>query len=139
MSKKEKLEALAKNTSDLWVMKQHEILPGDKYVVGLYRVMFGFRLRVFKIGASVFDSPILDWCLGANQTSEVVYKRFLVNLFKAGGNDVINELPRTSKLRPVYKDKSFHTHINEIAEKYESAKISDALRKTVNLMQVKVS
>lgn len=133
-------EERAKSISAKWQLTDYEILPGEKYVIGRHRVMFGYRLRVHPLYHPFNDdSPVVDWCIAANPNGEVVYRRFIQTLVDAAGDEVIPELPFTSNTRPVYNDPEFHVIINAIAEQHGGIPISEELRKVVQDLQIKVN
>lgn len=132
-------EEKAESISVKWELTDYEILPGDQYMIGRHRVMFGFRLRVHPLFHPYNDdTPIVDWCLAANPISETVYRRFIKLLVEAAGDEVLKELPFTSNTRPIYNDPEFHKVINEIAERHGSPTVPEELREVIQLNQIKV-
>lgn len=135
MTQKE-INQIAKNTSDSWQLKEWEIIPGNNYIIGKHQVIFGHRLRILPIDASIFDGPIIDWCMATNPFAQKVYKNFLLKLIEKSSDKIILQLPYSSNIRPVYNDEQFHNAINSIAQQYNSILISKEMRKLLQKTQV---
>lgn len=98
-----------KNTD---VYFQRLISEDGKIELGVYPVMFGYRIRAGFVGS--FCSEI-DWCGGNDQMQVELLYSIAKNILESKGN--FNELPICSKIKPFYKDDEFVEFINSMITK----------------------
>lgn len=82
-----------------------------KIEIGIYPVMFGYRVRAGFIDA--FCSEI-DWCGGADQTQVELLYSIAKNIIEHQG-DFTNML-MSSEIKPFYNDTEFTSHITSLTK-----------------------
>lgn len=82
--------------------------------MGIYPVLYGMRVRAGFIGQPAVR---VDWCCGANQlTLEWAYTAVRQVLEEKAGPDVFNNIPLTSKIKPIYNDADFVLKVSQLFE-----------------------
>lgn len=101
----------------------HRVVSENNLIeIGVYRVMFGWRVRSGFTGAG---TCMLDWCAGANWDDvERLYSLCYAILSKREENrQCYDGVPPFSHVKPFFKDLSFLSIVGKQAGEFELIKL----------------
>lgn len=81
---------------------QRMVSDCGKVEIGIYPVMFGYRVRAGFVNDVAF---FVDWCAGDDQTQIELLYAILKNILESGYD--LRKLPPVSKIKPFYNDAEF--------------------------------
>lgn len=84
---------------------------GKIFQVGIYQVMFGFRVVGYFQGANTFE---LNWCCGDNKIVVFATQKIIMNLLEQGVR--IEDIPFSSDIKPWPKDKRFIERVSQLVK-----------------------
>lgn len=88
---------------------QRLVSEDGKREMGIYPVIFGYRVRAGYIG----DSYVyLDWCGGDDQTQIELLYSIAKNILE--NQDNFKGIPSNSKIKPFYRDEEFFNTIQSL-------------------------
>ncbi len=100
---------LAEDSEDLY---QRLVSEDGKIEMGIYPVMYGYRVRAGYVGSMVCE---LDWCGGDDQSQLELLYSICKNILESKGN--FSNIPIRSEIKPFYKDAQFVEAINSLTTK----------------------
>jgi len=103
------LEAEDDNQNNLY---QRLVSEDGKIEMGIFPVMFGYRIRAGFVGNGMYD---LDWCGGDDQKQLELLYSIMKNILEARGN--FRYIPPSSIIKPFFNDHDFVNRINELVSK----------------------
>lgn len=87
------------------------IVDGRAVWVGLYQVMFGWRVVMSYTGDNGY---LVNWCCGDNQAVIALTQKVLMNLLERGVP--IRDIPFCSDIKPWPNDQKFIDRIDKLME-----------------------
>jgi len=105
-------------TEDTETLRKRLISKDGSIEMGIYVVMFGFRVRAGYIDSHWGECVMyeLDWCGGADYVDVMVLYNIcksIISNSKAG--KAFNGVPRCSEVKPFYKDATFLNTVVDLA------------------------
>ena len=91
---------------------QRLVSEDGKIEMGIYPVMYGYRVRAGYVGKMVCE---LDWCGGDDQSQLELLYSICKNILESKGN--FDNIPIRSDIKPFYKDAKFVEEINSLTTK----------------------
>lgn len=98
------LEAEDDNENHLY---QRLVSEDGKIEMGIYPVMFGYRVRAGFVGNGIYE---LDWCGGDDQKQLELLYYIMKNILEYRGSFTL--IPPSSMVKPFYNDEPFVNRIN---------------------------
>lgn len=86
---------------------QRVVSEDGKIEMGIYPVMFGYRVRAGYVGNEIYE---LDWCGGDEQQQLELLYSIMKNILEARGN--FRDIPPVSAIKPFYNDEEFMHKVN---------------------------
>lgn len=93
---------------------ERRVSPDGKRFVGIYQVLYGYRIRAGYVGSSTVE---IDWCCGDVHAMVVLTYQMALTCLYIG--IPFNELPSYSVKKPWYKDNNFCYQLGDIMAKYD--------------------
>lgn len=88
---------------------QRLVSEDGKIEMGVYPVMFGFRVRAGYIGGMGFE---MDWCGGADQGQVELLYSLAKNILENKGH--FKGIPERSNIKPFFNDQEFVNCVNAL-------------------------
>jgi hypothetical protein len=83
-----------------------------KWEVCIHRVMFGWRVQLFKVGSNFLS---LNWCAGPRTTQlNILYIQLCLLIRVEGAENVVNNYPMVSDRKPFFLDPKFIAKVFEL-------------------------
>lgn len=97
----------------------------QKVEIGVYRVLFGHRVRAGFVGAEAYH---IDWCAGNNwRHVEALYSIALSVLSKRQESpECFDGIPRMSRVKPFYLDDEFCSAIADMAKPVHPVRLDNS-------------
>lgn len=91
---------------------QRMISDDNKIEMGIYPVLFGYRIRAGYVGDCAYH---IDWCAGNDQKIITLLYSILKNILESGFD--MKKLPGSSAIKPFYNDVAFTSFVNSLVVK----------------------
>lgn len=104
------MEKFIKVEDDKYLSNRHEIIiNGRRFEVGIWKVIFGFRIRGGYVNSGMIT---FDWCCGANPAVIQATQKVLMDLIERGTDFQI--MPKYSDIKPWPNDLEFAKKVDEL-------------------------